>query len=83
MITPNVYLNEKWSYCSKRKNICAFLFQSSTLKNRNGADWRAYCNLKDMGQSVYLITSHCKHAVTSRAKIHVIITALLLASACA
>lgn len=31
-----------------------FLSQSGTLKSRNGSEWRAYCNLNDIGQSVIL-----------------------------
>lgn len=35
-------------------NVCAillFLQQSGTLKSRNSSEWRAYCNLSDIGQN--------------------------------
>lgn len=30
--------------------IVFFFSQSNTLKSRNGSEWRAYCNLNDLGQ---------------------------------
>lgn len=35
-----------------------FLSQSSTLKSRNGSEWRAYCNLNDLGQSSSFLPWH-------------------------
>lgn len=55
-----------------------FLSQSGTLKSRNGSEWRAYCNLNDIGQFSSLIMTHHIHPefelcrnLTSRAKTHV------------
>ncbi len=41
-----------------RNPTVLFLSQSSTLKSRNGSEWRAYCNLNDIGQSSSLFPSH-------------------------
>ncbi|CAB1456884.1 unnamed protein product [Pleuronectes platessa] len=31
------------------------ILKSSTLKSRNGSEWRAYCNLNDLGQHTYIM----------------------------
>lgn len=38
-----------WTVWQQHQTVL-FLSQSSTLKSRNGSEWRAYCNLNDIGQ---------------------------------
>lgn len=39
-----------------------FFSQSSTLKSRNGSEWRAYCNLNDIGQFSSLLPRHTTYS---------------------
>lgn len=36
--------------CKINSVLCLWFSQSNTLKSRNGSEWRAYCNLNDLGQ---------------------------------
>lgn len=39
----------RWTVWQQHQTVL-FRSQSSTLKGRNGSEWRAYCNLNDIGQ---------------------------------